>query len=100
MKLNWVGFRFIREDGYGRYGIHFIRALMRLGVQVTPIEARTFFDMPADLLPLTGVDTNVRSIFLMPPFTVKQPPPPHSWIYTMHEDSKLPDGWADKINLF
>lgn len=100
MKLNWIGFRFIREDGYGRYGIHMIRALTKLGVTVAPIEARTLFDMPPDVRALTGLDFNERSIFLMPPFTVREAPPPNSWIYTMHEDSKLPNDWAEKINLF
>ena len=100
MKLNWVGYRFIREDGYGRYGIHMIRALARLGVQVAPIQAQTLYDMPEDVLKLTGVDTRERSIFLLPPVAIKGTPPPHAWIYTMHEDSKLPEGWAKTINQF
>lgn len=100
MKLNWVGYRFIREDGYGRYGIHMIRALARLGVQVAPIQAQTLYDMPADVLKLTGVDMAARSIFLLPPVAIKDAPPPNAWIYTMHEDSKLPDGWAKTINQF
>lgn len=100
MKINWVGYRFIREDGYGRYGIHMIRALAKLGVQVQPIQAQTLYDMPEDILRMTGVTHENLSIFLLPPISIKASPPPNSWIYTMHEDSKLPEGWAKTINQF
>lgn len=100
MKINWVGYRFLKEDGYGRYGVHMIRALARLGVTITPIQAQTLYDMPEDVLKLTGVDFNQRSIFLLPPVAIRGEAPPNSWIYTMHEDSKLPDGWAKTINQF
>lgn len=100
MKINWIGYRFLKEDGYGRYGIHMIRALTRAGVEVVPIQAQTLYDMPADVLKLTGVDSQNRSIWLLPPVALKAEPPPNSWIYTMHESSKLPEGWAEKINQF
>lgn len=100
MKINWVGYRYLKEDGYGRYGIHLIRALARMGVEIVPIQAQTLYDMPPDVLKMTGVDVNQRSIWLLPPVAIKQPPPPNSWIYTMHEDSKLPEGWAKTINQF
>lgn len=100
MKINWIGYRFLKEDGYGRYGIHMIRALTRLGVEIVPIQAQTLYDMPPDVLKLTGVDSQNRSIWLLPPVAIKTTPPPNSWIYTMHEDGRLPDGWAEKINQF
>lgn len=100
MNINWVGYRFYKEDGYGRYGIHLIRALTQLGVTVNAVQAQTVCDMPPDVLPLTGYDSGARSIWLLPPVAIKQAPPPRSWIYTMHEDSKLPDGWATVINQF
>ncbi len=100
MKINWVGYRFLKEDGYGRYGIHLIRALLRQGVEIVPIQAQTLYDMPPDVLALTGIDVSRRSVWLLPPVAIKHAPPPNSWIYTMHEDSKLPDGWAETINQF
>lgn len=100
MQINWVGHRFIKEDGYGRYSIHMIRALARLGVKVNPLIATTLYDMPPDVFKMTGVDFANRSIFLMAPISIKDNPPPNAWVYTMHEDGKLPDGWAKKINQF
>lgn len=100
MKINWVGHRFIKEDGYGRFGIHMIRALTRLGVNVHPLTATTLYDLPADILQMTGVDFSNRSIFLMAPIAIKDAPPPNSFIWTMHEDSRLPSEWAVKINQF
>jgi len=100
MRINWVSHRFIKEDGYGRFGIHMIRALGRLGVDVSPLLAMSMYDMPDDVFKLTGVDFANRSIFLMAPIAIKEKPPKNSWIYTMHEDSRLPEEWATKINWF
>lgn len=100
MDVNLIGYRFIKEDGYGRYGIHLIRALARQGVNVHPQAAHMVYEAPSDVLQMAGTDWSRLSIFLMPPITVKAEPPPHSWIYTMHEDSKLPEGWAVTINQF
>lgn len=100
MRLNWVGHRFIKEDGYGRFSVHMIRALSRLGVNVTPVVATTLYDLPPDVFKMTGVDFNNRSIFLMAPIAIKEPPPPNSFLWSMHEDSRLPEGWAEKINWF
>ena len=32
LALNWLNYRMIKEDGYGRFGVHFVRALARAGV--------------------------------------------------------------------
>lgn len=100
MKINWINYRYIPQDGYGRYGIAMVRALHRAGVEVLPMVTHLMFDAPPDVLKLTGFDDQRLSIFLQPPMTIKFDPPPHSYIYTMHEDSKLPEGWATTINKF
>lgn len=100
MKINWIGYRYIREDGYGRYNIAMIRALARAGVEVLPMVSHLLFDAPPDVLKLTGFDPSLRSIFCQPPMTITFKPPAHSWILTMHEDSKLPKGWSTTINQF
>ncbi len=100
MKINWVGYKFISQDGYGRYGVNMVRALARRGVKVNPMLAQTLYDLPDDLLRMAQVDVSDLSIFLLPPIAVKDYVPPRAWIYTMHEDSKLPASWVATINRF
>lgn len=100
MQINWVAYRFIGNDGYGRYGTHLIRALRKLGVTVRPTVSQMLYDAPRDILSLTGLDFSDISVFLLPPVVIKEAPPPRSWIYTMHEDSVLPPGWVETINQF
>lgn len=100
MRLNVVGYRFINQDGYGRYGVHLIRALAKRGIDVNPVQGQMLYDMPDDMLRMAGFNASDLTIFLMPPVALKDYIPPRAWIYTMHEDSALPRGWAESINRF
>ena len=39
MPLNWLNYRYIPWDGYGRFGMKFIQALVRAGVDVAVVVA-------------------------------------------------------------
>jgi len=100
VQINLIAYRYMSLDGYGRYATHMARALTKTGAKVIPLVASQLEDLPDDLLPLTGFDYHQRSIFLMPPIALKFRPPKRSFVLTMHEDSRLPEGWAEKINQF
>lgn len=100
MQINLIAYRYMSVDGYGRYATHMARALAKAGAKVLPLVASQLEDLPDDILSFTGFDPSQRSIFLLPPVALKFTPPKRSFILTMHEDSKLPGNWAEKINQF
>jgi len=96
VRINWINHRFYPHDGYGRYGVNMVRALIRLGVDVRPY-VDTVLDMPADLQRLMGLDFTRLTFSLMPPHNMRDMVGRH-WGYTMTEAWGMPDGWVDHLN--
>lgn len=96
MRLNWAAYNFHPYDGYGRYGMHLVRALNRLGVDVTPV-VDAQLAVPGWLQRLGGLDFSRLTISCMPPYMLRNLPGPQ-WALTMTEGSRLPKGWADDLN--
>lgn len=95
MRINWFNYLFLPIDGYGRYGLHFVRALSRLGVDVYPATVETV-DAPGWFQRLQGLDFSKLSISLMPPHHLRSVPG-RQWNYSMYEGTGLPDGWARHV---
>lgn len=96
LTINYLAYRLIKEDGYGRYGVQQIRALHKAGVDVYPDTVATL-EMPTWMQRLRGLDLGKLTISLMPPhelpgFAGRQ------WNSTMYESSGIPDGWAEHVN--
>lgn len=96
MRINWINYRFIEVDGYGRFGINFIKALHRSGVHVTPIE-KSQYEWPSYLRQLAGIHTNRLTIALMPSYELL-PSMGRVWNYTMYEGTGLDKRWIPALN--
>ncbi len=96
MRLNFVGYKFLHHDGYGRMGLNTVRSLIRAGHDVTPFTVDAL-DMPAWYQLAQGIDFSHATIQLMPPHEFRHIPG-RSFGYTMHESMTLPPGWANHIN--
>lgn len=99
LACNWINYRMIEEDGYGRFGVRMVRALTRAGVRVTPTLSQVVADLPGDLLRMTGIDFSRLTISLVPPHELR-PVPGRQWLYTMYEATRLRRGWIDYINNY
>lgn len=105
MRLNWCAYNYRAFDGYGRYSGYMIRALLRAGVEVSPLFAG-HCDMPNWMLDRTETCFNGLAISCLPPYYLRRVPGmgapgvSHSrhWLLTMTEGSSLPNGWAEIIN--
>lgn len=97
MRLNWMNHRFVKYDGYGRYGYHMVLALHRLGVDVTPMIDEVVKQMPGTFQRMAGLDFSRLTVSLMPPHNLLALPG-RQWAYTMTEAYGLPDGWAKHLN--
>lgn len=95
--INWFGYKMLPYDGYGRFSIHMIRALVRQGVDVMPGLTSIFDDMPGDLLRLSGFDFSKPTIQCMPADMIRDVPG-RVWGWTMTESTSCPDDWPDRIN--
>lgn len=96
MRLNWFNYKFLWQDGYGRMGRGFVRALLQAGHDVSPFTTEAL-DMPGWFQRAQGVDFGHASVQLMPPHNMRALPG-RSFAYSMHESQSLPMGWADHIN--
>jgi glycosyltransferase involved in cell wall biosynthesis len=97
MPLNWTGYQYRKWDGYGRYGAYMVRALLKAGVDVTPILEEEM-NMPAWMQQLRGTRFDDRlTISCLPPYFLQRSPGKH-WLLTMTEGSECPDDWAYMIN--
>lgn len=99
LACNWINYRMIEEDGYGRFGVRMVRALMRAGVRVTPSLSQVLTDLPGDLLRMTGLDFSRLTISLMPPHELR-PVAGRQWLFTMYEATRLRKGWINAINNY
>jgi glycosyltransferase involved in cell wall biosynthesis len=96
LHLNWVAFNYHKYDGYGRYSLHLIRALNRLGVEVHPLLTDQV-RLPGWMQRMAGLDYSNLTITCTPPFMLC-PLPGKQWNLTMTEGTQLPVGWPPHIN--
>jgi glycosyltransferase involved in cell wall biosynthesis len=89
--LNWISFRYIAEDGYGRYGMHCIRALNRAGADIRPFDAN-IFHWPGWLRLQGGLNTANLTIALMPAYELDSFGG-RAWCYSMFEGTGLEERW-------
>jgi glycosyltransferase involved in cell wall biosynthesis len=97
MRCQWFNYKYLKIDGYGRFGIRFVQALRRAGVEVKPWLI-DMLDLPAELQRMAGLDFSRLSIFLMPPHHLTASIPGRAWNFTMYECMKLPASWAEYAN--
>lgn len=95
-QLNWAAYNFAPHDGYGRYAMHMVRALSRLGVAVRPVLLGQLA-LPGWLQRLGGVDLSRLTVTCTPPYMLRGLPG-RQWALSMTEGTRLPVGWADKLN--
>lgn len=95
--LNWFNYRFIQEDGYGQFGMYFIEALARNGVNVSPATV-DLLRWPAWLRMLGGLDETALNILLMPSYELLNVGNGRVWNFTMWESTRLPDRWHEPAN--
>jgi len=96
MRLNFGGYRWIKQDGYGRFCLNMAKALIQAGHDMHPFEMDDL-DKPAWYQRATGLDFSRATVMLCPPHMMHSIPG-RNFSWTMHETETLPDGWADHIN--
>jgi glycosyltransferase involved in cell wall biosynthesis len=96
MKINVLAHRLIKEDGYGRYALHLMRALAQLGVSVRPGEYRDI-QLPAWVQHLQGYDFSHLTLSIMPAYELKGIPG-RQWALTMWEDDYPPKHFVDGLH--
>jgi hypothetical protein len=95
-QINWLNYKFLPADGYGRYGLYFVRALHRAGVDVTPA-LRDTAELPGWLTRMAGIDWSRLTVACLPPCELR-PLAGRQWNLTMYECSAIPEGWANEVN--
>ena len=83
MRINYLMYKMLWYDGYGRYGLQQMQALARLGVEVYP-ETVASLEAPGWVQRLRGFDWTKLTISLMPPHELRAGPG-RQWNYTMYE---------------
>ncbi len=95
--VNVLAHKLIKEDGYGRYVMHIIRALLKQRVTVRP-GTHDVLSLPTLVQRLQGWDWSSNlTISAMPAWDLKPVSGQH-WALTMWEDDSLPKDWAKKLN--
>lgn len=96
MRLNWFNYKFLPIDGYGRLGLHMVKALIRAGHDVRP-HVTADLEQPAWFQRAQGIDFSNATLMLMPPHETRHIPG-RNFLWTMHESLTLPDGWVEHCN--
>lgn len=95
--LNWLSYKLVYLDGYGRYSLHTVRALAQTGkVNVRP-DLVDRLDLPGWVQRMMGLDFTNLTVSIMPGHELRALPG-RQWAYSMYESTRLPDGWSDSIN--
>lgn len=97
MHINWMQYHFDAVDGYGRFGMYFIRALARAGVTVTPMLLQQVEQMPGWMQRMAGLEFSHITITCAPPHNLRGMAG-RQWAFTMCEGTEIDKGWADHIN--
>ena len=91
------GYRFLNFDGYGRYSLATIRALLDTGqINLYP-EQIEVTDMPGWFLRAKGIDFTRLNLAIMPPHELRSLPKV-DYLLTMYEATRIPDKWAEITN--
>jgi glycosyltransferase involved in cell wall biosynthesis len=96
MKMNALAYRYIKEDGYGRFALSLIRALVRAGVDIWPGTV-DFLELPGWMQRLAGFDTSRLTLSIMPPNHLV-PIAGRQVNLCMYEALSLPEGWGAHVN--
>lgn len=96
LAINWLQYRFLWFDGYGRYGMSLLRELVYAGVDVQASHVLNG-ELPGWIRRLTGMDFSRLTFNVMPPYEM-QALPTRQWCLTMYEDSGVPDTFVQAAN--
>lgn len=97
LDLNIFGYRFYKYDGYGRFSLAVIKALLATGrVNVYPEQVEAT-EMPGWFIRAKGLDLTRPSLAILPPHEMRGIPKVN-YLYTMYEATRIPDAWAGLIN--
>lgn len=96
MQLNWIGYKFIKTDGYGRFNMGFIKALIKQGVKVYP-DTIDVLEYPGWFQRAKGLEFGKTTIQCMPAHEMKSIPGRLTG-FSMWEAEGVPDGWIDILN--
>ena len=88
MRLNWLAYKFIGVDGYGRFNLGFVRSLIRAGVEVYP-DTVDILEFPHWFSRARGLDLGNLTIQCMPVHEMK-PIGGRNVAYTMWEAHGVP----------
>lgn len=96
-RLNWLNIHY-ENNGYGRYGLGFVRALLRVGIDVR-LQCLDALDLPAWAWQTVGLD------FANPTFTLTtcnrlKAVPGRQWAVSMYETTSVPEQWVKKLNQY
>lgn len=95
MKLNWANVGFSINGGYSRQGYFMVRELTALGVDVNPVLI-AMLTLPGVIRRL-AVDFGCLTITNAPAHHTEKIPG-RQWVFSMYEDTSLPEKWASIIN--
>lgn len=97
IELNVPFHKLVEHDGYGRYTKALMRALLARGdFDLRPLFAETF-DWETWIQQAAGVDSSRLTLYIAPGHEVRSTPL-RTWLLTMYESTRIPDGWAANIN--
>lgn len=96
-RANWLNIHY-ENNGYGRYGLGFVRALLNLGVAVN-LQCLDVLKAPSWVWQTAGLD------FSAPTFTLTtcnrlKAIPGRQWALSMYETTTIPDEWVAKLNQY
>jgi glycosyltransferase involved in cell wall biosynthesis len=97
-RLNWLNYRYIPWDGYGRFGMKLIQALVRAGINLSAYQVDVLY-WPGWLRQLNGFDGSALSIALMPSYELR-PSGGRLWNFTMYEGTGLEDRWIPPLKAY
>lgn len=96
-QLNIWTHRFAQFDGYGRFELALVHALLQRGDFDLRIGLAELLDLPGWAQALAGIDHSRLTLNVMPPWYLK-PIPARQWLLSMYESTKIPAGWAKLVN--
>lgn len=96
LPLSWVAWKYDKADGYGRQALYMVQALAQHGYPITPVlEAQ--LEWPVWAQHLAGIDWAGITIANQPGGVITAKPG-RQWAFSMWEDTRIPEVWAEKIN--
>lgn len=97
MKVNWAALTYDRREGYSRYSLSTIQALLKAGVDVVPCVNEQIDTMPGWMLDLCNIDLSIPTIFCTQPQYIPDVDG-RLWSMTMFEADTIPSEWPGILN--